>query len=107
MTQNDIFASTVDTQPDVNEVVVKDPAQYRKEYYEKNREKLLEKCKNNNINCPRCGRELRKPNLMKHLGTKLCTNTQNLNLMFADTGMVYTGTRPKVNLQEPDGKDDK
>ena len=106
MTQNNIFPSTVD-------VFVKDPVQYRKEYYEKNREKLLEKCKNNNINCPRCGRELRKPNLKKHLGTKLCTNTQNLNLMFAgnsmftDTSVVYTGARPKVNLQEPEGTVDK
>ena len=52
--------------------------QYNQEYYQKNKVKLLadQKIK---LCCPKCNREVIKSNLNKHLKTKLCVNTQELN----------------------------
>ena len=52
--------------------------QYNQEYYQKNKNKLLadQKIK---VQCPKCNRIVIKSNLNKHLKTKLCVNTQDLN----------------------------
>ena len=52
--------------------------QYNQEYYQKNKVKLLadQKIK---VSCPKCNRIVIKSNLNKHLKTKLCINTQELN----------------------------
>ena len=52
--------------------------QYNKEYYQKNKIKLLEDQKIK-VSCPKCCRIVIKSNLNKHLKTRLCTNTQELN----------------------------
>ena len=57
--------------------------QYNKEYYQKNKNKLLadQKIK---VSCPKCFREVIKSNLNKHFKTKLCVNTQELNKYIQD-----------------------
>jgi hypothetical protein len=52
--------------------------EYNQEYYQKNKVKLLadQKIK---VSCPKCNRIVIKSNLNKHLKTKLCINTQELN----------------------------
>ena len=52
--------------------------EYNKEYYQKNKTKLLadQKIK---VSCPKCNRIVIKSNLNKHFKTKLCVNTQDLN----------------------------
>ena len=52
--------------------------EYNKEYYQKNKNKLLadQKIK---VQCPKCNRIVIKSNLNKHFKTKLCVNTQDLN----------------------------
>ena len=52
--------------------------EYNKEYYQKNKIKLLEDQKIK-VCCPKCNRVVIKSNLNKHLKTNLCTNTQELN----------------------------
>ena len=56
---------------------------YRKDYYAKNKDKILEKFRNDIINCPHCERELKRPNLKKHLGTALCQNRQEILRLYA------------------------
>ena len=57
--------------------------EYNKEYYQKNKNKLLadQKIK---VSCPKCFREVIKSNLNKHFKTKLCLNTQELNKFIKD-----------------------
>jgi len=57
--------------------------EYNKEYYQKNKNKLLadQKIK---VSCPKCCREVIKSNLNKHFKTKLCLNTQELNRYIKD-----------------------
>ena len=57
--------------------------EYNKEYYQKNKNKLLadQKIK---VQCPKCFREVIKSNLNKHFKTKLCVNTQDLNRYIKD-----------------------
>ena len=57
--------------------------QYNQEYYQKNKIKLLadQKIK---VSCPKCCRSVIKSNLNKHLKTKLCVNTQELNKFIKD-----------------------
>ena len=57
--------------------------EYNKEYYQKNKHKLLadQKIK---VQCPKCCREVIKSNLNKHFKTKLCLNTQELNKFIKD-----------------------
>jgi len=57
--------------------------EYNKEYYQKNKTKLLadQKIK---VQCPKCFREVIKSNLNKHFKTKLCLNTQELNRYIKD-----------------------
>ena len=57
--------------------------EYNKEYYQKNKNKLLadQKIK---VSCPKCCRSVIKSNLNKHLKTKLCVNTQELNKFIKD-----------------------
>ena len=57
--------------------------QYNQEYYQKNKIKLLadQKIK---VFCPKCNRSVIKSNLNKHLKTKLCVNTQELNKFIKD-----------------------
>ena len=57
--------------------------EYNKEYYQKNKNKLLadQKIK---VQCPKCCREVIKSNLNKHFKTKLCVNTQELNKFIKD-----------------------
>lgn len=51
---------------------------YNKAYYEKNREKLLEKaCMK--VQCPKCNRMMNYNRLNKHIGSKICMNTYNRN----------------------------
>ena len=52
--------------------------EYNQEYYQKNKVKLLadQKIK---VSCPKCNRVVIKSNLNKHLKTRLCINTQELN----------------------------
>ena len=51
---------------------------YRKEYYAKNKDRILEQFRNDILKCPHCERELKRPNLKKHLGTTLCQNRQEI-----------------------------
>lgn len=57
--------------------------EYNKEYYQKNKNKLLadQKIK---VQCPKCNRIVIKSNLNKHFKTKLCVNTQELNRYIED-----------------------
>ena len=57
--------------------------QYNKEYYQKNKIKLLEDQKIK-ISCPKCNTVVIKSNLNKHLKTNLCTNTQELNKFISE-----------------------
>ena len=51
---------------------------YQQEYYQKNRERILEKYSNDTVECPHCERIVRRPNLKKHISTKLCQTRQEL-----------------------------
>lgn len=55
---------------------------YRKDYYTKNKDKILDKFRNDTLKCPHCDRELKRPNLKKHLGTALCQNRQEILKLF-------------------------
>ena len=57
--------------------------EYNKEYYQKNKTKLLADQKRK-VQCPECNRIVIKSNLNKHLKTKLCVNTQDLNRYIED-----------------------
>lgn len=51
---------------------------YQQEYYQKNRERILENYSNDTVECPNCGRVVRRPNLNNHLKTRLCLTRQEL-----------------------------
>ena len=61
--------------------------EYNQEYYQKNKVKLLadQKIK---VSCPKCCRIVIKSNLNKHLKTKLCVNTQELNEYIKDNKQI-------------------
>lgn len=61
-----------------------DIKQYRKKYYQENREQILERYKED-VQCPDCLRTVRRQNLIKHMATNLCANTQKMNKLLKKT----------------------